>query len=335
MRFRGAGAFTLSMLSIAAAWKPAPGHKQIPIWPGPAPDVIRGSGPVDDAQKATQKVAGKTWTYVSNVVKPTITVYPPKGRNTGAALVVFPGGGYTILAIDLEGTEVCDWATSAGMTCVLLKYRVPGVKYYPKSAPYPKSGPYPFTPMALQDAQRAMGLVRLHAVEWNIDPRKVGVIGFSAGGHLVAAVSTHYQKRAYKPVDRADEISSRPDFAIALYPGHLSADHIQQDARWGKRQIAVPAGARLNPDLAVTRDTPPTLLIQSEDDPVDDIANSREYYAALKNAGVAAEIQTYPHGGHAFGLRPTENPATHWPEVAEKWLAKIGVLTPSPASSSR
>ena len=145
-----------------------------------------------------------------------MTVYSPTGKNTGAAVVVFPGGGYQILAIDLEGTEVCDWLTSKGITCVLLKYRVPGEGLFPRSGPYPES------PMALEDAQRTVGLVRFHAAEWHIDPHKIGVLGFSAGGHLVAAMSTHFEKRLYPAVDAADKESCRPDFAVAIYPGHLS-----------------------------------------------------------------------------------------------------------------
>jgi len=149
---------------------------------------------------------------VGNVSQPTLTVYSSKGTNTGVAVVVFPGGGYYELAIDLEGTEICDWLTSRGITAVLLKYR----------APTPKVGRLSESPLALQDAQRTLGLVRFRAAEWHIDPHKIGVIGFSAGGHLVAAISTHFDKRSYSAVDAADKASCRPDFAIALYPGHLS-----------------------------------------------------------------------------------------------------------------
>jgi acetyl esterase/lipase len=145
-----------------------------------------------------------------------MTVYSPKGKSTGAAVVVFPGGGYQDLAIDLEGTEVCDWLMGKGITCVLLKYRVPG------EGQFPKSGPYPNSPMALEDAQRTVSLVRFHAAEWHIDPHKIGVLGFSAGGHLVAAMSTHFGHRLYSAVDAADNVSCRPDFAVAIYPGHLS-----------------------------------------------------------------------------------------------------------------
>jgi acetyl esterase/lipase len=170
--------------------------------------------------------------------RPTLTVYSPTGKNTGATVVVFPGGGYQILAIDLEGTEVCDWLTSKGITCVLLKYRVSGEDFYPKSAPYPKTGPYPESPMALEDAQRTVGLVRFRAAEWHIDPHKIRVLGFPAGGHLVAAMSTHFAKRLYPPMDAADKESCRPDFAVAIYPGHLSLSAAEWDANQGPRRVS-------------------------------------------------------------------------------------------------
>jgi acetyl esterase/lipase len=289
----------------------------------------RGSGSEDELKSAADKpVGGKPWIYVENVVRPTMTVYPPKGKNTGAAIVVFPGGGYTILAIDLEGTEVCDWATAKGMTCVLLKYRVPGLGMYPKPA-YPKSGPYPLSNLALEDAQRTVGLVRFHAAEWRIDPHKIGVIGFSAGGHLVAAISTHFEKRIYAPVDEADKVSCRPDFGVLLYPGHLTIRNAESDARLGGRRLKFSDEERrigLNPEVPVSRATPPSFLVQAEDDPVDDVKNSRVYYAALKRAGVAAEMHLYPQGRHAFGLRRTKLPITAWPEVLEKWLRTTGVI---------
>ena len=293
-------------------WQPSPGHTQVPIWPGAVPDAQPVAGPEDTATETKELVAGKPWVYVGNVSRPTMTVYSPKEKNTGAAVVVFPGGGYQILAIDLEGTEVCDWLTSKGITCVLLKYRVPGEGGYPKSAPYPKSGPYPESPMALEDAQRTMGLVRFHAAEWHIDPHKIGVLGFSAGGHLVAAISTHFEKRLYPAVDAADKESCRPDFAVALYPGHLWIDD---------KKLA------LNPDVPVTSQTPPTFLLQAEDDHVDNVNDSLVYYIALKKAGVPVEMHLYAQGGHAFGLRRTKFPITGWPQLVETWLGTIGMIS--------
>ncbi len=315
------------------AWQPSPGHTQVPIWPGVAPNAQPVAGPEDETSTATNSlVAGRQWVFVRGVSRPTMTVYSPIEKNTGAAVVVFPGGGYQILAIDLEGTEVCDWLTSKGITCVLLKYRVPGDGGYPKSAPYPKSGPYPESPMALEDAQRTVGLVRFHAAEWHIDPHKIGVLGFSAGGHLSAAMSTHFEKRLYPAVDAADKESCRPDFAVAIYPGHLSLSAAEWDAKQGARKFAVrhPANADkdlgLNPEIPVTSQTPPTFLLQAEDDHVDNVNDSLAYYVALKKAGVPVEIHLYAHGGHAFGLRRTELPITGWPQLVETWLGTIGMI---------
>jgi acetyl esterase/lipase len=309
------------------AWQPSPGHSQTPIWPGKAPDPQAVAGPETLGTENESPVAGKAWTYVSNVVRPTMTVYSPNERNTGAAVVVFPGGGYQVLAIDLEGTEVCDWLTSRGITCVLLKYRVTNV------GAYPKSGPYPESPMALEDAQRTVGLVRFHAAEWHIDPRKIGVLGFSSGGHLVAAMSTHFAKRLYPAVDAADKLSCRPDFAVAVYPGHLSLSAAQWDAKQGTRKFVLhhPATADkelgLNPDLPVTRQTPPTFLLQAEDDHVDNVNDSLAYYIALNKAGVRVEMHLYAQGGHSFGLRRTKLPITAWPQLVETWLRTIGMTS--------
>jgi acetyl esterase/lipase len=307
-------------------WQPSPGHTQVPIWPGPVPDAQPVAGPEDYVTDSTSLVAGRQVYAVRNVTRPTMTVYSPSGNNTGAAVVVFPGGGYQILAIDLEGTEVCDWLTSKGITCVLLKYRVTDV------GSYPKSGPYPESPMALEDAQRTMGLVRFHAAEWRIDPYKIGVLGFSAGGHLSAAISTHFEHRLYRAVDAADKESCRPDFAVAIYPGHLSLSAAEWDAKQGAKKFAVhhpPTADKdlsLNPDVPVTSQTPPTFLLQAEDDHVDNVNDSLAYYIALKNAKVPVEMHLYAHGGHAFGLRPTDLPITEWPQFVETWLKTIRMI---------
>jgi len=167
--------------------------------------------------------------------------------------------------------------------------------------------------MALEDAQRTMGLVRFHAAEWEIDPHKIGVLGFSAGGHLVAAISTHFKKRLYPAVDAADKESCRPDFGVALYPGHM----LEKTSR----------AFQLNPYIPVTSQTPPTFLLQAEDDPVDSVKNSLVYYTALKKAGVPVEMHLYADGGHAFGLRRTKLAITGWPELVETWLGTIGMIT--------
>ncbi len=307
----GKGLLVLAVAAIATnlfaqkpAWQPAPGHVTISIWPHGAPDAQPNLG--EEINTTTVKdpvIAGKPLIRLGNVSQPTLTLYaPPKGNNTGAAVVVFPGGGYHILAIDLEGTEVCDWLNSIGTTCVLLKYRVPD------------SGPYPKSSAALQDAQRALGIVRAHSADWQIDPHRVGVLGFSAGGHLAAALSTHFDQRLYRPVDAADQMSCRPDFAVIIYPGYLAlAD-----------QNFAP-----NPDIHVTDKTPPTFIVQAEDDPVH-VESSIVYFMALKNANVPAEMHIYAKGGHGYGLRRTDLPITAWPELAATWLRTFQIVPPGP-----
>jgi len=301
----------LSLSAQTPAWQPSPGHTQVPIWPGTVLDAQPVAGPEVATTAAEHEFkAGRPWLWVERVSQPTMTVYSPKGTNTGVAVLVFPGGGYKGLAIDLEGTEVCDWLTAKGITCVLLKYRVPF------------SGPYrddkckchvkPKAPMALEDAQRTLGLVRFHAAEWRIDPHKIGVLGFSAGGHLVADISTHFDKRLYPTVDAADKESCRPDFGVAVYPGHLRENTTKE--------------FQLNPTIPVTSKTPPMFLLQNEDDPVDDVENSLVYFEALRKAGVPAEMHLYAQGGHGFGLRRTKLPVTGWPRLVEIWLGTIGMI---------
>lgn len=312
-------------------WQPSPGHKQILIWPGSPPDpaTVRGSE-YAESSGTHFKVAGKSTIGVSNVTRPTMTVYSPKEHNTGIAVVVFPGGGYQVLAIDLEGTEACDWLTAHGITCILLKYRVTDV------GAYPKSGPYPEAPQALEDAQRTLGLVRLRAAEWHIDPHKIGVMGFSAGGHLVAAISTYYEKRIYAPLDAADKESCRPDFAVALYPGHLSLSAAEWDAKQGTKKFVVPhppnvstfdSNLEFTPFIHVTPQTPPTFIVESENDHVDSVYDALAYYIALQKAGVPVEMHLFAQGGHAFGLRHTDLPITDWPQRMERWLRTIGMIS--------
>jgi len=281
------------------AWQPAPGHITLPLWPGGAPGVQPNPEPeVNTTTAKDHLIAGKPVIRLGNVSSPTLTVYSPKTGNTGVGVVVFPGGAYKILAIDLEGTEVCDWLNSEGITCVLVKYRVPD------------TGPYPKSAAALQDAQRALGIVREHAAEWHIDPNRIGVLGFSAGAHLAAALSTHFDQRLYDPVDAADKLSCRPDFAVIVYPGYLAlAD-----------QNFAP-----NPEIHPTAQTPPSFIVQAEDDPVH-VENATVYFLQLKNAGVPAELHIYAQGGHGYGLRRTELPVTTWPDSVMKWLHTIHML---------
>jgi acetyl esterase/lipase len=287
---------------------PAVEHKQIPIWSGSIPDagLVAGAESYNDGM-------------VSNVSNPTITVYSPKEKNTGTAVIVFPGGGYNKLAIELEGSEICEWLASIGVTGILLKYRVPASgPHYDKDCDCEKD---PVKPLALQDAQRTVGLVRLRAKEWKIDPDKIGAMGFSAGGHLVADVSTNYRKRAYTVMDEADEMSCRPDFGIVMYPGHMTFHTTES--------------YELNETLPVNSNTPPMFILQAGNDPIDTIQNSLVYYIALKKAGVPAEYHVYAEGGHAFGLNHTSQPIpgwenlpiAGWPQLVERWLQTIKIIS--------
>jgi acetyl esterase/lipase len=289
--------FAFASVAVAAQ-PPAP----VRLWPSGAPG---GKGNIGEERNTTtakdRAVAGRPVTRLTNITDPTLAVYrPPKDKDTGAAVLVFPGGGYRILAIDLEGTEVCDWLNSIGVTGVLVKYRVPPLENTPRyQAP-------------LQDAQRAVSVVRSHAAEWGIDPRRIGVLGFSAGGHLAAAASTNFEKRTYDPQDAADNASCRPDFSIIIYPGYVAG-----------------TDGRISPELNVTAATPPAFLVQAEDDGVH-VENAITYFLALKNAKVPAEMHLYPAGGHGYGLRRTELQVTTWPARAEEWMRAQGLLQKKP-----
>jgi acetyl esterase/lipase len=298
----------------AGSWQPSPGHVQVPIWPDPVPNAMPNPKP----ESVGPPEGREWWPRANDVSRPTMTVYAPNSHNTGLAVVVFPGGGYQFLAMDLEGTEICDWLTSRGITCILLKYRVPD------SGPTMKNGRtyYPKVQTALQDAQRTLRLVRQHAAEWHVDSHKVGVIGFSAGGHLAAAVSTHFAERTYPWVDVADDQSCRPDFAIVLYPGHLWTPEGEGSASRDGGTLT------LRPDIRVRPDTPPTFLLHAEDDQVDNVKHSLTYYIALQKAGVPTEMHLYSEGGHAFGLRTRQLPVGRWPVLVEQWLHTIGMLSP-------
>lgn len=293
-----------SVTSPGGVDKTAPAEQ--PIWPTVIPDstLVTGVETYDDGM-------------VRNVSKPTITVYTPDSNHTGVAVLVFPGGGYNKLAIDLEGREICQWLASIGVTGVLLKYRVPASGPHYDAACHCEKDPV--KPIALQDAQRAVALVRSNAAAWKIDPNKIGVMGFSAGGHLVADVSTNYRHRAYAPIDPIDEISCRPDFGIVFYPGHMS--------------FHASGPYALNRTLPVDKHTPPMFILQAGNDPIDTIQHSLRYYIALKKAGVPTEYHIYDEGGHAFGLHKTamnipdfnELPIADWPVLVERWLRTIGM----------
>jgi acetyl esterase/lipase len=294
-------------VSRPMVWRPGPEGNQVPLWPNGLAIQRPESDQPEEVGNGSKMVAGRPWTYATYVSRPTMTIYPPKGRNTRAAILVLPGGGYEAVAMDLEGTEICDWIRTRGITCIVLKYRVPQAWHHDHVENAPK------VQLPLQDAQRAMGLLRYRAASYGIDPRKIGVIGFSAGGHLAAAVS-NAQKRTYKLVDAADREPSRPDFAILLYPGHL----------WDGTSPGT--SLKLSPWVEINADAPPTLLIHSMGDPTDNVRHSLAYGLALNEVRVPVEMHLYARGGHAFGMRPTSDPiTTEWPKLVEKWLQTIKV----------
>lgn len=272
----------------------------IRLWPGTAPGEVGDIGPEADTTKPDGNlVDGRRVIRLGNVSEPTIAVYPaPEDNNTGAAVLVCPGGGYHILAMDLEGTEVCEWLNSIGVTGVVLKYRVPRRKdREAHDAP-------------LQDAQRAMGILRQRAGEFGIDPRRIGVLGFSAGGHLAAMLSNHWRERTYPAIDANDAQSCRPDFSVLIYPAYLTEKN---------------EGEVIAANLPLSADTPPAFLAMTADDPVK-AENLLRYALALKQLKVPVEAHLYPTGGHGYGLRRTDNPVTAWPDRATDWMRHQGWL---------
>ena len=276
----------------------------VPLWPHVTPEPPQTTQPETDVTTDHDAlVDGHRTARLTNVTQPSMTVYLPEREvQTGAAAVVFPGGGYQRLAWDGEGLDVCKWLNSIGMACLLVKYRVP------------ETGHYPENPADLQDAQQAMRIARQHAAEWRINPVKIGVIGFSAGGHLSVVLSNHFDDASVMSTPAASEvdasISARPEFAILGYPAYLSAG---------------PNGTELDAKLTPTPRTPPTFMVQAEND-TKYIDSSLVYFRALKNAGVPAELHLYATGGHGFGVRPAGYPEEHWTHMATDWLRRIGML---------
>ena len=279
----------------------------LPLWLHGAPEASTMKGPERDITTPTDPlIAGRKIVKLTDVDNPTLAVYKPPVA-TGAAVLVFPGGGYKILAYDLEGTEVCTWLNLIHVTCVLVKYRVPYEGHFPERSE------------DLEDAQQAMRLTRSHATEWGIDPKRIGVLGFSAGAHLAAVLSIHSDFipktaaaasiKQHGGVDAA--MSARPDFAVIIYPGYL--------VHW-------PDKTTIASEATPNSSTPSTFLVQAEDDPVH-VENALAYFEALKEAKVPAEIHLFAQGGHGYGLRPTELPVTRWPALAETWLKTIHVIS--------
>jgi acetyl esterase/lipase len=306
MRRRLSALVALAAWSLAAPAEASDKPLVVDVWPGKAPGEV-GIVPaerVDERQPGPKSPIKR----VNNVSHPTLTVYKPaRELDTGAAVVIAPGGGYTILAWDLEGEEEAAWLNSIGVTGIILKYRVPRRSGTPSSqAP----------PQAQMDAQRAISLVRSKAEEWNIDPKRIGMLGFSAGGHLTAWTSTNFDKRIYEGVDAVDTVSCRPDFAVLVYPAYLQAR--------GKSELVG--------EIRVTKETPQTFFVHAGDDLVSSL-NSIEMYQALRKARVPAELHIYATGGHGFGLRPGTKPCSTWPQRCAEWMRSQGLLKPGTANS--
>jgi acetyl esterase/lipase len=274
--------------ALAAAEKPT----VFDLWPGAAPGE---KGDMGEEKLTPSPKDGVD--RLTNVTKPTITVYrPDKEKNTGTAVVICPGGGYSILAVTHEGRQVAEWLNSIGVTGIVLKYRVPARKERPRYE------------AALQDAQRAMSLVRGHAQEWGIKPDRIGILGFSAGGHLAAAASTNFDKRQYQPIDDQDKIDCRPDFTVLCYPAYLTAKD-----------------GSLSPEIRVDAKTPPTFFVHAGDDRITS-EGSIAVYVALKRLKIPAEMHIYAEGGHGFGMRPGSKPVAAWPQRCGEWMKSRGLL---------
>lgn len=270
----------------------------IDVWPARAPGDKEGIG----EEKITGSKPGeKPVQRVTNVTHPTLTVFKPaKEKDTGAAVLIAPGGGYNILAWDLEGTEVATWLNSVGVTGIVLKYRVPRRADTPKDAA---------PPQALMDAQRALRVVRGHAKEWGLDPARLGMLGFSAGGHLTAWTALNFERKTYDPVDDHDKLSCRPDFAVLIYPAYLVGKDKDE----------------LSSEMAVSKQSPPMFFAHAADDPIRP-ENSIMLYLALKKAGVRCDLHLYAAGGHGFGLRKSDHPCSTWPARCAEWMKAQGYL---------
>ena len=281
------------------AWSADP-LPPIVLWPQRAPGEREDLGP---EKEVPGKNDDRKTTRITNITSPTLTLFrSASAKDTGTTIIVCPGGGYNYVVVDKEGTEVIEWLNSLGITGALLKYRVPASarKTLPRHVP------------PLQDAQRAIGLLRHRAAELKLNPDRIGIMGFSAGGHVAATLSTNHTQRTYEQIDAADKLSCRPDFALLIYPAYLTLKD-QND--------------KLAPELPVNAQTPPTFLAQTQDDGVR-VESSLFYYLALKNAKVPAELHLYPTGGHGYGMRLTNHTAATWPRRAQDWLHSSGWLTP-------
>ncbi len=283
----------------------------VELWPGKVPDEPGNIGEekwlMSPRLDRTKVEVTEPTRMITNVTRPTITIYrPSKDKDSGAAVLICPGGGYWDLYWQLEGEEVASWLNSLGVTGIILKYRVPRRPDEPKSDPARRP---------LQDAQRAVSLVRSKAVGWGIAPRRIGIIGFSAGGHLALATALGFEKRTYSPIDDSDKESCRPDFAVLCYPGYLKAKD--------KNELA--------PGLQIPAGAPPVFLVHGGDDIVSNPDHSVVAYLALKRAGVQAELHIYAAAVHDFGVRPSENPCSTWTQACATWLRHLGLINLRPS----
>lgn len=292
-------------------WQPSDGGVQVPLWPANVSLTKPDSGDYPEhTGNGSPLVAGREWHWATYVTRPTMTIYRPQGRNTGAAMLVIPGGGFHAVAIDLEGTEICEWVIRHGITCAVLKYRTPQV--WPRENGRQRR---PDILLGLEDAQRAVSLLRERAPAFGINPGKIGAIGFSAGAYLVINMSNTVQ-RTYPLTDAADQQSSRLDFAVVAYNARVL------DNSGGKNNL------ELQPWVQISSEAPPTLIIHAMDDPVDDVRQPMAYALALNEVGVPVDLRLYAKGGHAFGLRATADPITReWPGQVIQWMQNIGVMS--------
>jgi acetyl esterase/lipase len=301
--------FLLAGLGIVWPVAAADAPQVLEIWPGKAPDQTGAIGPerVLMSPKLDRKQVEVTEStrMITGVTEPTITVCrPTQAKDTGTAILIFPGGGYWNLYWQLEGEEVAAWLNSLGVTGIILKYRVPRHADEPKGEPARRP---------LQDAQRAVSLVRSKAKEWGVHPHQIGVVGFSAGGHLAIATATNFQRRTYEPIDDIDNIPCRPDFAILVYPGYLKPKD--------KDELA--------PGLVIPAGTPPVFLAHGGDDIISPPEQSVLMYLALRKAGIPAELHVYATAAHDFGVRPSDHPCSTWTESCAAWLRHQGFLKPA------
>lgn len=258
------------------------------LWPG-TPPFAKKVGP-----ETILPSKGDGVVRITNVSDPTITVYPFTGEthSNRPAVLICPGGGYTHLAYNLEGTDIAKWFKTIGIVPVVLKYRVPDQQ----------EG-------AFADVQRAVTIIRANASKWNINPGKIGIIGFSAGGDLAARLITHYQKKIYDKVDNEYDVSIKPDFCILIYPAYL-----------------VNKEDKLKDKVKIINQPPPVFLTQTQDDPIG-YRNSLFFFNALTEHHVLAEFHMFAHGGHGYGMRtPKSNPLSSWPNLCKKWLKSIKII---------